>query len=61
MSIEIEGVVFYTTIEIAKKLGITIQTVRDYIKKDRLKGQRIGKSFLISDQSLKSFLKLDDK
>lgn len=61
MSIEIEGIMFYTTQEIAKKLGITIQTVRDYIKKGKLKGQRVGKSFLVSDQSLKAFLKVDVK
>lgn len=61
MSLEIEGIIFYTTQEVAKKLGITMQTVRDYIKKDKLKGQRVGKSFLVSDHNLKAFLKVDEK
>ena len=59
MTLEYEGIKFYTTLEVAKKLEINVQTVREYIKRGKLKGQRVGKSFLISENCIKEFLKLD--
>ena len=56
MSIEVAGVTFYTVQEIAEKLSITPQTVRAYIKQDRLRGNRVGRPILISEDSLKEFL-----
>ena len=42
--------------EVAKQLGITPMTVRNYIKQGKLKGQRIGRPFLVSEEALKEFL-----
>ena len=42
--------------EIAEKLSITPQTVRAYIKQGRLRGNRVGRPILISEESLKEFL-----
>lgn len=53
---EVEGIKFYTVNEVAKKLRITPQTVRAYIKSGKLKGQRIGRPILITDKNLKEFL-----
>ena len=55
---EIEGIKFFTTQEAAEKLGVTPQTVRKHIKEDKLKGRRVGRSFLISEKSLFEFLRL---
>jgi excisionase family DNA binding protein len=52
----IEGIKFYTIPEIAEALRVTPQTVRAYIKKGRLKSQRIGRPILITDNNLKEFL-----
>lgn len=52
----IEGIKFYTIPETAKLLNITPQTVRAYIKMNRITGQRIGRSILITENSLKAFL-----
>ena len=57
MATEIEGIKFYTIPETAEALNITPQTVRAYIKKGRLKGQRIGRPILITENNLKEFLK----
>ena len=57
MATEIEGITFYTIPETAEALNITPQTVRAYIKKGRLKGQRIGRPILITENNLKEFLK----
>lgn len=56
MSIQVAGVTFYTVQEIAEKLSITPQTVRAYIKQGRLRGNRVGRPILISEDSLKEFL-----
>ena len=53
---EIEGVKLFTVTETAETLGITPQTVRAYIKQGRLKGQRIGRPILITENSIKQFL-----
>ena len=53
---EIQGVTFYTVQEIAQLLDITPQTVRTYIKEGKLKGKRIGRPILITQESLSAFL-----
>lgn len=58
MTLEYEGVKFFTTKEVAAKLNISTETVRAYIKKSELKAKRIGNSFLVSEISLKQFLDL---
>lgn len=57
MATEIEGIKFYTIPETAEALNVTPQTVRAYIKQGKLKGQRIGRPILITDNNLKEFLK----
>lgn len=56
MSTTIEGIKFYTIPETAKALRVTPQTVRAWIKQGRLKGQRIGRPILITENNLKEFL-----
>jgi excisionase family DNA binding protein len=53
---EIEGIKLFTVTETAETLGITPQTVRAYIKQGKLKGQRIGRPILITENSIKQFL-----
>jgi len=56
MSTIIEGVKFYTIPETATALKVTPQTIRAYIKRGRLKSQRIGRPILITESNLKEFL-----
>jgi excisionase family DNA binding protein len=60
MSVEIEGIKFYTIPETAKALRVTPQTVRSYIKRGKLKSQRIGRPILITDKNLKEFLEVQE-
>ena len=53
---KIQGITFYTVIEIAQLLDITPQTVRTYIKEGKLKGKRIGRPILITRESLNAFI-----
>lgn len=56
MPTEIQGITFFTVMEVADILKVTSQTVRSYIKQGRIKAQRIGRPLLISEESLKVFL-----
>ena len=53
---EIEGIRVFTIAETAETLGITPQTVRAYVKQGKLKGQRVGRPILITENSIKRFL-----
>jgi excisionase family DNA binding protein len=56
MATVIEGIKFYTIPETAEALQVTPQTIRAYIKKGRIKAQRIGRPILITEKNLKEFL-----
>ena len=56
MSTTIEGIKFYTIPETAEALRVTPQTIRAWIKQGKLKGQRIGRPILITENNLKEFL-----
>jgi excisionase family DNA binding protein len=56
MATVIEGIKFYTIPETAKALRVTPQTIRAWIKQGKLKGQRIGRPILITENNLKEFL-----
>jgi excisionase family DNA binding protein len=53
---EILEVKLYNVPEAAALLGVSLQTVRKYIKEERLQGQRIGRAFFITEPNLKAFL-----
>jgi excisionase family DNA binding protein len=56
MPTTIEGIKFYTIPETAQALKVTPQTVRAWIKKGKIKSQRIGRPILITQSNLKDFL-----
>jgi excisionase family DNA binding protein len=56
MPTEIEGIKFYTIPETAKALRVTPQTIRAYIKRGKMKSQRIGRPILITENNLREFL-----
>ena len=57
MATVIEGIKFYTIPETAQALRVTPQTIRAWIKQGKLKGQRIGRPILITENNLREFLK----
>lgn len=54
----IEGIKFYNIQETAKALQVTPQTIRAYVKQGRLKGEKVGRPILITEDNLKEFLQL---
>jgi excisionase family DNA binding protein len=59
MATVIEGIKLYTIQETAEALGVTAQTIRAYLKQGRLKGIRIGRPILITENNIKEFLQHD--
>jgi len=57
MTTEIHGIKFYTIPETAKVFNVTPATVRLWIKKGRLGGQRIGRPILVTEEDINTFLK----
>jgi excisionase family DNA binding protein len=53
----IENIKFYTIPETAQALRVTPQTIRTWIKRGRIKSQRIGRPILITETNLLEFLK----
>lgn len=47
---------YLSTYQVAKSLGVNIQTVRHYIRKGELKAARVGKKYIITQEDLDAFL-----
>jgi len=52
---------YYTVSDLIKKLPLTKLSVRKYIKAGKIKAIKIGTSFYVSEENLKSFLSDDQK
>jgi len=49
----------YSVKELEKILPITPLTIREYIRKGKIKGSKIGKSWFVKKQDLEAFLEGD--
>ena len=56
MPVEIMGVRLYNLREVAEKLGVSYLTAKTYHAKGRFKGQRIGRSILVTEDELQRFV-----
>ena len=59
MSEDIMSIKLYSLKEVAKLLDVTERTLHNYIKTGKLKGQKIGGKWKISDENLKKFINGD--
>jgi len=50
------GTPVYTLKQLSAKLGISVRTLREYVKSDRLKAKRIGRAYYVTEPSLLAFL-----
>lgn len=54
----IESIEFYSILEVAERLKVSVPTVRKYIKDGKLKSRRIGKNILITTEDIKNFIEI---
>jgi len=50
------GVEMYDSVELSKLLGISIVTVRIYMKEGRIPARKIGTKWFVSEKNLQEFL-----
>jgi excisionase family DNA binding protein len=53
---DVEVPKFYTLKQISKKLNVTERTLLSYLKSGKLKGQKIGQRWIISQRNLDDFI-----
>lgn len=46
----------YTPEDLSKKIKLPVQTIRKYLRADRMKGEKIGKHWRVTDEQLKGFM-----
>lgn len=57
--IKIADVKAYNVQEAAELLDVSPQTIRSYIKQGKLKAQKAGNKYVITEETLKTFIKGD--
>ena len=55
MPIKIGSITLFNIMELAKKLDLNPATLRGYIKTGKLKGQKVGTKWYVSEDSLREF------
>jgi excisionase family DNA binding protein len=46
----------YTVRDVAQRLHLTTETVRDYLQEGKLKGFKVGKQWRVREQDLEAFI-----
>ena len=46
----------YTVRDVAQRLHLTTETVRDYLQEGKLKGFKVGKQWRVGEQDLEAFI-----
>lgn len=54
--LEFEGVKYFTVAETAERLNLSEQTIRRWIREGRLKAAKLGRSYMVSIDSIKSLI-----
>lgn len=52
----IQGITLYTIPEAAEELGVSNNTVRNYLRSGKLNGTRIGRPIFITDKDIKKMV-----
>jgi hypothetical protein len=55
MAIKIGSITLFDIMELSKKLDLNPATLRGYIKSGRLKGQKVGTKWFVSEDGLREF------
>ena len=55
MPIQIGELKLYSLQELSEKLGVTKVTLRTYLKNGKMKGQKMGTTWYVSEESLREY------
>ncbi|MCE4993268.1 helix-turn-helix domain-containing protein [Staphylococcus haemolyticus] len=59
MSVATEEI--FTVQQVANKLNMHVQTIREYIKRGDIKARKIGRKYIITQEDLNNFIIGDEK
>lgn len=59
--INIGDIKMYDLQEVSEKIGISVVSLREWIKQGKLKAKKLGVKYYVSEDSLIEFLKEDSK
>lgn len=59
--INLESIKMYDLQEVSEKIGISVVSLREWIKQGKLKAKKLGVKYYVSEESLIEFLKEDSK
>lgn len=59
--IELKTTTAYDLKETAELLHLNIQTIRNYIKAGKIKAQKVGRSYYVTEETIRDFLNGDSK
>ena len=57
MPIQVKDTTIYSVTELSKTLSLTPDSIRNYIKQGKIRGQKLGHNWVVSYEDLMSFLK----
>ncbi len=57
MPTKLHGITVYTVKEAAAELQLSTNTIHKYIRNKKLKAQKVGKSWVITETSIRQYLK----
>ena len=60
MPVDIDGLTLYTVDEIAEKLDVAENTIRQYIKDGKLKGKKFGVKWFVPSGAIREYFEIDE-
>lgn len=48
-------ITLYSVLELSQRLGVTVMTLRSYLKQGKIKGSKIGQKWWVSEKALAEF------
>lgn len=57
--IKFETTTAYDVPEVSERLGLGVDTVRKYLRQGRIKCQKVGRKYYVTEETLKEFLNGD--
>lgn len=57
MSVELAGITLYNLKDLAAQLDVSVATLRSYIEQGRLQAIKVGRSYRVTEEALKTFLR----
>lgn len=57
--IKLETTTAYDVPEVSERLGLCVTTVRKYLREGRIKAQKVGRKYYVTEETLKEFLNGD--